>query len=271
MPNSFLGTVTAIPYPGRLIIMGEKDKQIVTAVQQRLNKIGCGPLKEDGDFGLKTQAAVKLFQGRFPDHNGNPLIVDGKIGAISWSVLFGKSSVGETTKAATPYMKGVIDFATSQIGQLEKPLGSNRGPMVDKYLKAVGLNPASGSYAWCVAFTHYCYMAAANAMGRTNPHIMTAGVLDHWAKAATKAGVVRITSQKAIADPTLVQPGSLFIMDFGGGLGHSGLVTAVSGGFLTTIEGNTNDDGSRNGIGVFKRTTRKINSINKGFIDYSGV
>ncbi len=36
-----------------------------------------------------------------------------------------------------------------------------------------------------------------------------------------------------------------------------------------TEEGNTNDNGSRNGIGVFQRDARKISKINKGFIDYS--
>ena len=56
-------------------------------------------------------------------------------------------------------------------------------------------------------------------------------------------------------------------MSYGGGTGHTGIVESVSGGFINTIEGNTNESGSRNGIGVFKRQ-RKINSINKGFIEY---
>ena len=58
-------------------------------------------------------------------------------------------------------------------------------------------------------------------------------------------------------------------IDFGEGLGHSGIVIEVANGRLVTIEGNTNDNGSRNGIGVFQRDARKISKINKGFIDYS--
>jgi len=57
-------------------------------------------------------------------------------------------------------------------------------------------------------------------------------------------------------------------MAYGGGLGHTGIVEKVNGGFLTTIEGNTNDGGSREGIGVFRRTGRKIKDINKGFLQY---
>jgi hypothetical protein len=36
-----------------------------------------------------------------------------------------------------------------------------------------------------------------------------------------------------------------------------------------TIEGNTNEGGGREGIGVFRRNRRKVRGINKGFIDYS--
>jgi len=42
----------------------------------------------------------------------------------------------------------------------------------------------------------------------------------------------------------------------------------VHGNVLETIEGNTNDSGSRNGIGVFRRTGRTVASINRGYIDY---
>jgi hypothetical protein len=62
----------------------------------------------------------------------------------------------------------------------------------------------------------------------------------------------------------------LFIISLGKGLGHSGMVIETKGGRMVTIEGNTNEGGSRNGIGVFKREARKINQVNKGFIDYSG-
>ncbi len=94
-------------------------------------------------------------------------------------------------------------------------------------------------------------------------------MLDHWNLAGTKAKVVRVTNAKAVADPGLVKPGSLFIIDLGQGLGHSGMVLEVANGRLVTVEGNTNDNGSRNGIGVFRRDSRKISSISKGFIDYS--
>lgn len=61
----------------------------------------------------------------------------------------------------------------------------------------------------------------------------------------------------------------IFIMHFGNNAGHTGIVESVGGGFITTIEGNSSGGGHREGVGVF-RLERKINRINKGFIDYSG-
>lgn len=268
--NTPLGQVEAVPFPGRIVKVGDSDRETVKKIQHRLNSVGCGPIAEDGVFDKAgTERAVKLFQVRFPDVTGRPLESDGKVGSLTWGAMFGVSTVPFNSAAPSALAKAAIDFAVTQIGVMENPLGSNRGPQVDGYLSAVGLNPAGGSFAWCVAFTHFCYKKAAENLGLQNPHIKTAGVLDHWNKAGTKSKVVRVTNAKAVADPGRVKPGSLFIIDLGQGLGHSGMVIEVANGRLVTIEGNTNDNGSRNGIGVFQRDARKISKINKGFIDYS--
>ena len=47
-----------------------------------------------------------------------------------------------------------------------------------------------------------------------------------------------------------------------------GLVEQVQGVVLTTIEGNTNVNGSREGIGVFRRNGRTFGTISRGFILY---
>jgi hypothetical protein len=97
----------------------------------------------------------------------------------------------------------------------------------------------------------------------------TAGCLAHW-NGAPSMGARRIQRHQAVADPSLVQPGMVFIMDFGGGKGHTGLVEQVHGGHIVTIEGNTDASKTREGGGVY-RLTRKLVEINKGFIDYAGV
>jgi hypothetical protein len=97
----------------------------------------------------------------------------------------------------------------------------------------------------------------------------TAGCLTHWTSAQS-AGARRVTKSQATADPALVKPGMIFIMDFGGGAGHTGLVEEITGGLITTIEGNTDASKTREGGGVY-RLHRKIVEVNKGFIDYAGV
>jgi hypothetical protein len=62
------------------------------------------------------------------------------------------------------------------------------------------------------------------------------------------------------------QVGDIFIMDFGEGKGHTGFVADVVGDHIHTAEGNSNDDGEREGFEVCQKTGgRKISSI-KGFI-----
>jgi len=267
-----LGVATTrapVPFPGRIVRKGDGDRRTVRALQRRLNDVGCGPVVVDGEFGDQTLGAVKLFQTRFPDVDGVPLVVDGKVGPITWAALFGAASVPNTLATADPLLARVLHIARRQVGVMEQPTGSNRGPEVDEYVRRVGLNP-TGKFAWCAAFVYWCFDEAAKGLHRPNPVIKTAGVLDHWNRAG-QAGVRRVTKAKAVNHPELVRPGHIFVIDTGapGGGGHTGLVAAVAGGKLETIEGNTNDGGSAEGIGVFRRSARKIVQINKGFIDYS--
>ena len=270
--DTAFGPVEGLAFPGQIVKVGSSNAEIVKRIQQRLNDLGCGPVSEDGIFDKEgTKTAVKLFQSRFTDVTGAPLEIDGEVGSLTWGALFGAATVPSRTTAPSALTAAAVAFAITQIGVMENPLGSNRGTEVDRYLRAVGLNPEGQSLAWCVAFTHFCYKSAADDLGQSNPHIRTAGVLDHWNQAGSSTQAVRVTKARAIANPGLVQPGALFIIDLGEGLGHSGMVIKVGDGRLVTVEGNTNDNGSRNGIGVFKRNARKIAQINKGFIDYSGL
>ncbi len=261
----------SFPYPGRLIRQGEENSGYVRLIQRRLNELGCAnpPLETDGDFGAKTEHAVRLFQARSEDSRGEPLGIDGFVGPLTWEVLFGEDSLPRVhaRPSQTPLLAKVLEIARGEIGVLEDPPGSNRGQRIEEYLESTGLG---GGYPWCAAFVHWCFEQAAKELGIDNPCINTAGVLDHWNR-ARQEGIRRITSLQAEADPQLVQPGMIFIIDTGapGGAGHTGIVERVEGGKLVTIEGNTNKSGGREGIGVFRRTGRKTNGINKGFIDYS--
>ena len=138
-----------------------------------------------------------------------------------------------------------LDVAQSQIGIEEVPRGSNWGPEVSKYLKSVGINFQA---SWCMAFVYWC----CKQVNPNTPLIKTGGVLAMWNK---------IPKQYRATEPRV---GDIFIMDFGGGLGHTGFIEKVEGDTLHTIEGNTNDTGSREGYEVCRRKRSK--SKMKGYI-----
>jgi hypothetical protein len=246
-------------YPNRPIKIGEKDKLLVKALQKKLNEKGYGLIAVDGDFGTKTRSAVKLFQTQNTDQNGNLLVVDGILGPITWAILFGENSVVNEIIFTNYLSSQAIKIALSQLGVREVG-GANCGPEVEKYLNSIGLGKG---YPWCMAFVYWCFLEASKNLQIENSVIKTGGVLHGWNKANCK----KILAKDTKIDPSLVKPGHIFIMDFGRGYGHTGIVKSVEGGFITTIEGNTNNNRSREGIGVFE-LNRKIKDINKGFLEY---
>jgi len=234
-------------------------------MQKRLTDLGCGPVEPDGVFGPDTMEAVELFQVRTVDGHSQPLTVDGMVGPMTWAALFGESSVPAVAEPPTPLAAAVLGVAGKEVGVMEVPLGSNSGPRVNQYLEAVGENPG---LAWCAAFVYWCFENAAAAVKVKNPAIRTAGALDLWDEAG-KHGIRRVAAAEASDRHGLVQPGMVFVIATSGGHGHVGLVEKIEGVVLTTIEGNTNNGGSREGIGVFRRTARRIGNINRGFVQYT--
>ena len=252
-------------YPGSVLTIGSQNHEATLLVQARLNQVGCGPVQEDGIFSAETYEAVQHFQARSVDSNGLPLTVDGSVGPMTWAALFAQP-VASVSQAGSALQQTTLQVAGGEIGVMENPLGSNRGPKVDEYLRSVGLNPSTGSFPWCAAFAYWCFQQAASSLHTSNPAPRTAGALDFWNRAGN-LNLHRISPPEAIANPGFINPGMVFVLSTGAGQGHVGLVEKVQGVVLTTIEGNTNDNGSREGIGVFRHIGRRISQINCGFID----
>lgn len=259
-------------YPGRIIKMGEQDAAIVKLLKVRLNQglvVGLNTEQlldtKDPNFGADMKQVIKLYQARHVDPLERPLIQDGEVGSITWESLFGTSSVPASHQPGTTFLSQVLTKASGEEARhvREIPPNSNRGPQVEAYLQRVGAQPG---LSWCCAFVYWCFDEAAKDIGMTNPMVRTAGCLDHWSRAPSQ-GAQRIMTAKAVNNPALLQAGMIFIMDYGNGMGHTGLIEKVQGGLITTIEGNTDASKTREGGGVY-RLTRKINEVSKGFIDY---
>lgn len=156
-----------------------------------------------------------------------------------------------------------LDIAISQLGVEEKPRGSNWGEEIQKYLASVDVDfPA----AWCMAFIYWCVEESGiripdGAGGLKNPLVKTAGVLRQWNEVGSQFPL-NIHKKMKQSSP---EPGDIFIMDHGHGRGHAGFVESMGpDGMINTVEGNTNDEGDREGYEVCRRS-RSISGM-KGFI-----
>ena len=261
-------TTPGLVYPRRLVRRGETDDVLVRALQQRLTVLACGPLDEDGVYGPAVVEAVRLFQARFAGIDGQPLTIDGVVGPATFAALFGDYSVPLDVRAPVPLLAKALQVALTQVGVREDPRRPNRGPQVDAYVRTLGLEGATAQ-PWCAAFVYWCFDRAAERVRGPNPLVRSASVLDHWTMAAA-AGARQVTPEAAAADPWLVKPGYVFVIDAGHGRGHMGIVERAGPGNLLSIEGSTNMAGSREGVGVFRRATRRLADITPGFLDYSG-
>ncbi len=136
----------------------------------------------------------------------------------------------------------ILNEASKHVGVREK--GHNKGFWVEKFLGAVGLGPG---YAWCAAFVTYVLKTVDHPFG---PKKGKAAVIN-WQRYAAEIGRF-VNIQNA-------QAGDLFLWVNKNGTGHIGFMSsnpaknAAGAWQFTSIEGNTNDDGSREGDGVYKR------------------
>lgn len=165
----------------------------------------------------------------------------------------------------TPYQRAVVNLAEDQLGNHEVPLGSNRGPEVDRYIRASGLDPARGSYPWCMAFAYWVHASAATEIGGKTTCPRTAGVARAWHKLVSR-GLPHWTAAQIRAGEVVLEPGDVFfrattpkdaalVLRGHTRPGHCGIVWRTAPEVeIQTIEGNTNDLGSREGHRVAQRT-----------------
>jgi hypothetical protein len=141
-----------------------------------------------------------------------------------------------------------LELAGTQVGVREH--GRNRGPEIDAYCRDIGHSPEAAD-PWCAIFVCAMVKRACDALGVPVPIHLTAGVftLDEQAPRGMRSSI-----------PT---SGSIFILN---GHKHTGFVeTAFPNGNCRTIEGNTNDGGSPEGDGVYRRTRMRSELL--AFID----
>jgi hypothetical protein len=212
-------------------------------LQQLLRRRGY-IVKIDGDFGLKTWEGVRAFQSQNLDAHGQPLVVDGKVGPLTWWSL---------TYPRPEPARGPIDFLklptgaaggsrlarrvlSQAIAELRRGAGesggNNRGPDIRRYLAPAALREPNN---WCAGFVSWCYQQACNGERERMP-------FEYTTSARALLGQFRRNGQAHLpGDEYLPVPGDVVIwwrVKADGWQGHAGLVYQVRDGRLYTIEGN---------------------------------
>jgi len=143
----------------------------------------------------------------------------------------------------------VVAYAERHLAQHPREVGGeNSGPWVRLYMKGLE-GPA---WPWCAGFATFVLQQAAETLGvpATLPRVFGC---DSLAGMAQTKGIFLQT--KSAADFARVEAGTFFLVRKSPfHWQHIGIVAQVQGDAMTTIEGNTNDDGVPEGFEVCRRS-----------------
>lgn len=248
--------------PRRLLDVGHRGSE-VARVQEWLSHQGFGTAV-DGAYGPATARCVRDFQ------RARGIEPDGRVDGALWQRLVRPlravlARPGRAPSASRPFAAAVLDVAERHLA--EHPIeigGANRGPWVRLYC-----NGADGSaWAWCAGFVSFLVAQAAAERGEAVPF---AGSVSCDTLAAQGREGELFVSGKTFARERRAQDrlaaGCVFLRrrtptdwvhaglayDFSEeplGRARSARRIAV----FRTVEGNTNDDGSRDGYEACRRT-----------------
>lgn len=132
------------------------------------------------------------------------------------------------------------EIYTSQIGVRELT-GKNDGKEVEMYLRTVGLGPG---YAWCAAFVKWCMLKAG---------IKGAERINGMALSCENKSNMVYKDGKKIKTPRAGDVGTLYYASLKR-IGHTFFFDKdINGTVYESVEGNTNQAGSREGDGVYRK------------------
>ncbi|MDB5930994.1 MAG: putative peptidoglycan binding domain protein [Polaromonas sp.] len=203
----------------------------------------------DADYGPATARACQLFQA------ARGLPATGQVDEATWGALAAPlhAAVADVPGLGAGFDAACLQVARQHLAQHPMELGGeNRGPWVRSYL-----NGKDGAqWLWCAGFVSFLMAQAAQQLGVARP-LAGSSSCDTLSAQALAAG--RFISGRQLASGQLPADalGSAFLFLVRRSPGdwvHTGLGFDLAGETFATVEGNTNDDGSRNGYEVCQRS-----------------
>ncbi|MEQ6166048.1 MULTISPECIES: peptidoglycan-binding domain-containing protein [unclassified Ekhidna] len=199
----------------------------------------------DGDYGQQTEAVVRDFQAH------KKLEVDGVVGPNTFRVLCSPMFNAFSRINGSDLRQLIVAYARQHLQNIPRELyNSNIGPWVRAYMDG----NEGKEWAWCMGFVQTILDQATTTIGKRfteiMPHSYSCDVVgSHGLKEKKLHRNVNVRS-----NPQLIEPGDVFLnMKTQYDWVHTGIVIGVEGDWMHTIEGNTNDEGSREGFEVCLR------------------
>ncbi len=233
----------------RGIKLGDSGAE-VKELQKILNAQGYA-IVVDGCFGPLTQKAVIQYQLSRSDSFCRALAPDGIVGPATWSSLFGwdRDNFADGGKLGTETVRVAEKYLNLHVQETKDTDGwSNSGPYIDQWIELCHLDPPQ---PWCAAAVcGWIDEALKNLkINFVGPLTASASDLFDW------FGENKL-AQRFFAKDAVVCPGDVGFLFFPslGRVAHAFVVQDIPGpGMITTIEGNSNEAGGREGYGIFKR------------------
>ncbi|MFZ1685514.1 MAG: peptidoglycan-binding domain-containing protein [Candidatus Zixiibacteriota bacterium] len=230
------------------------DKKQVRLIQEWLCLWGF-TVTIDGSFGPATEQAVSLFQRK------RGLTPTGTVDLASFQQLIEPMTVVLTPLKPNGRTRSemVVAHASRHLQSLPREVGrENCGPWVRLYLDG----HEGREWPWCAGFVSFVVRQACESMGEAVPFPVTYSC-DTLAQEAQSAGRFIGESERS-AGSKAIEPGYLFLVrarknDWV----HTGIVLSVGKDYFESIEGNTNEQGYREGYAVCRRVR---NYARKDFI-----
>lgn len=210
----------------------------------------------DGTFGPATQAALREFQ------RDKRVTVTGTVTRATFAALVAPIQQALAPLRCPPARIGTAVVRHAKVHLARHPRevgGANRGPWVRLYMGGKD----GDSWLWCAGFVCFVVGQASRTLGIAMPFAGSFSC-DVLARQGKDAGRF-VAERDAKSDPKRIRPGTVFLSRSApSDWTHTGIVTRVDDDeAFSTIEGNTNDDGSREGYEV---CARKRGFRNKDFL-----
>jgi putative peptidoglycan binding protein len=231
------------------VIQKDNTGMKVRRVQEWLSIHGC-PTVVDGDFGSATEKCTKDFQQM------KDMPPTGRVDKETWNALIAPLIAALNPiqfSAETSIANAMLQVAQQHLAQHPIEVGGeNRGPWVRVYM---GGNHGD-EWRWCAGFVTFIMKQACMLLNQSMP-IPGSYSCDSLAYQAKEAGLFVKGGELESGGVSWPQLGTahLFLKrKTSTDWTHAGLSFAGSGSIFSTIEGNTNDDGSSDGYEVCART-----------------